>query len=490
MNHLHHKVSALVDGELSERARARALEHARSCAQCRSEIAETLELKQRINRLAPAILSFDLLATVASLRVVSEVADAVDRLAVLRRMLISLGSMSAVVLAIAYVVGAPEATGVREVAPPVREFAAEFAESGGAAPFADPTADSTSLTTATVRTPRGRRSATGGRAGAMLGAAQRGDDPRAVELLHQAVAAPADHAFRGTRVVRSYVGDTVDAVTLQVEHVPDQGTSIETMDESGGGSVGESSRTFVGTAGSSVAGLDTQCLDALIAAYDVTMGPSRQIDGRRTTVVDASEHGHLRARFWIDDETGLLVRRALYLGGQLVRWSGYTSFHTLRGAAMSNLPAAVSGPPATRLPRTVTSALDDKGWTYPGRLLHDFRLVGVQEVDTSTGVLHADYTDGVSTISLFEQRGSLDPSDLQTFAEESYGGSPVYVQAGLPLIASWQSGDTVFTVVTDLPQQLAGRLIARFPHRSRSTSTGLRDRIEHGLGALISAVRP
>jgi len=44
VSHLHHKVSALIDGELSANARTRALAHARTCAQCRREIAETLDI--------------------------------------------------------------------------------------------------------------------------------------------------------------------------------------------------------------------------------------------------------------------------------------------------------------------------------------------------------------------------------------------------------------------------------------------------------------
>ena len=62
MSHLHHKVSALIDGELQGSARRRALAHVRSCADCRREVEQTCALKQRLLGLPPAEPSADLFA--------------------------------------------------------------------------------------------------------------------------------------------------------------------------------------------------------------------------------------------------------------------------------------------------------------------------------------------------------------------------------------------------------------------------------------------
>ena len=63
MSHLHQKVSALVDGELTGAARQRAINHVRKCAACRQELDETLALKARLSGLPDFEPSPDLFAT-------------------------------------------------------------------------------------------------------------------------------------------------------------------------------------------------------------------------------------------------------------------------------------------------------------------------------------------------------------------------------------------------------------------------------------------
>ena len=131
MNHLHQKLSALVDGELKGAARQRAINHLRKCDDCRHELEETLALKARLSDLPDFEPSPDLFATldgVSSSPVALEKSR--SRAAVARRLLIGAGSVSVVVLSIAYVVGAPEEQTTTTVTPPVDALQAEF---GGAA---------------------------------------------------------------------------------------------------------------------------------------------------------------------------------------------------------------------------------------------------------------------------------------------------------------------------------------------------------------------
>ena len=105
VSHLHHKVSALIDGELSPHARSRALPMpapARSAAGDR----ETLEVKRRVTKLAPVEVSDDLLEVVVVDHSPAAAAPApTSRPARLRRVVVGAGSMSAVVIVLAYVVG-------------------------------------------------------------------------------------------------------------------------------------------------------------------------------------------------------------------------------------------------------------------------------------------------------------------------------------------------------------------------------------------------
>lgn len=505
MSHLHHKISALIDGELSPNARTRALAHARSCPECRRELAETLEVKRRISRLAPIEISADLLDVVASLHPCPVAVSSTSRPRLLRKVVLGVGSVSAVVVALAYVVGAPaEQVQARSVSPPVEEFTAEFAQTTGTVPLADPAVEvlsvqraggssSTVLLGPTSRPlhPRERTFAfpDGGptsAAPAPTVTTSRGDDPQALALLRSAVLAPAHVGFTADRVIRSFAPSGVETFRMQVTHGAGQGTEYDVVGPSGQ----LTSQSFVMEAHSSTAKLEGQTLAPLAAAYDLTVEGPEDVDGRATTVIAATEGSQVRARFWIDNRTGLLMRRALYADGRLVRWSGYTSFQQRPNSFLSHLAPEVRSLPATTISTTIASALSDKGWTCPRSLDSSFRLSSLGEVDGDADAMHAQYTDGLSTVSVFEERATLDPSRLAGFRLQRIDGMNQYVHDGLPTVVVWESGGTIYTVVTDAPEQVAGTVIAALPHTAAHSSDGLMARVDHGLSRMASAVAP
>lgn len=498
MSHLHHKVSALIDGELSPNARTRALAHARGCAQCRQEIAETLEIKRRVNQLAPAEVSGDLLDVVGSITIPAGPDGGVaSRPALFRRVFVGVGSFSAVVVALAYVVGAPQGSQAATVSPPIEEFTAEFADSTGLAPLSDPavggldaqpaSGGATSLTFTPVGksqprplVPRGSSDAFG----APLSSWASGDDPAALDQIGRALQAPQEFAFAGALVIRSFTGGGIASFRIRVEHVPGQGTTFDVLRHNG--HVRAASFVKEGKVGSDR--LDGEPLDALASAYDLGIDGGQEVDGRATTVVSASRHGEVTARFWIDVKTGLLLQRALYADGQLVRWSGYSAIKVTQHDFMSHLPPELDTPNTTQLPAGVAAALNDKGWTCPDSLSPDFRLSLLHQIDTNGGVMRAEYTDGLSNISIYEERGTLDTSALVGFRSVTLAGTLVYVKAGLPMVAVWEAGGMVFTAVTDAPRRLAEGLITRLPHAEPAPAPGVTSRIGHGLSRLASAV--
>lgn len=501
MTHLHHKISALIDGELTPNARTRALAHARTCAQCRQEIAETLEVKRRVNRLAPVEVSSDLLDVVGAIRPPAEPRTP-PRPRLLRRVLVGAGSFSAVVIALAYAVGAPEAAQAKPVSPAVEEFTAEFADTTGLAPLSDPAVGGLTGDTsdASADVPPQTFGGVNGSVrpklppvGAEKGSTtqppvtwQSGDDPEALDELGRALDAPQEVGYAGALVIRSFLHGRVDASRLGVQHVPGQGTRFDVL-RADGKVRGES---FVKTPGVLADGLDTQSLQTLSDAYDLGIDGRQQVVGREATVVSASQHGQVVARFWIDVATGLLLQRTMYADGQLVRWSGYVSLEVNRHSFMPHLPPELATPKLTAVPRSVVPALNDKGWTCPEQLAGHFRLSFLHQLDADGDAMRAEYTDGLTTVSVFEQRGALDTSSLAGFRTTAVDGNPVYVRSGLPTVAVWESAGTVFTLVTDAPQQLADGLVARLPHLSEATASGVTSRIEHGLSRLVSAAAP
>ncbi|MEJ7629351.1 MAG: sigma-E factor regulatory protein RseB domain-containing protein [Nocardioidaceae bacterium] len=499
MTHLHHKVSALVDGELSSNARTRALAHARGCPQCRREIAETLEVKRRVTRLAPVEVSADLLDVVTAVTRPAASTCTSPRSALMRRVFVGVGSVSVVVVALAYVVGAPEQSQATPVSPPVEEFAAEFADSTGQAALSDPAvgglgadlalADNTSVSlvhlgSASWPVPSGGPTAS--RPAPEVAPSPAADDPAASEWLRRAVEAPSQVGFEGGRVISSFTPRGAESSRLHVQHVPGQGTQFDVLGADGR----VRTESFVGEPGVASDALADHSVDLLVAAYDLAVEGAGRIAGRRATTISASQDGEVKARFWIDDATGLLLRRTLYVDGQLVRWSGYTSIEIRHDAFMTHLSPELHTSPTVALSTSAAAVLNDLGWTCPARLAEHFRLSFLRQVEGIGGVVHAEYTDGVSTVAIFEERGSLDTSGLDGFRSTGPAGNPVYLKAGLPTIAVWESGGTVFTVVTDAPEQLAGGVTARLPHADGEQPAGVTTRIGNGLTRLASAIAP
>jgi hypothetical protein len=486
VTHLHHKVSALIDGELQGGARRRALAHARSCEVCQHELEQTYALKQRLLGLAAAEPPADLFALLGSVRSNQlprpETSSRVG--VVTRRVLVGAGSMSLAVVTLAYAVGGSEQTATA-ISPPVQEFSAEFAGSTGLAPLADPAVEAL----AAGRAPTGQGSPVGGaltqKVGAGIVPPTSGDETLAVHWLHRAASAPARVAYSGVRDVAWYGSTGESTVTLDVAHAPRQGTSYSVTSDPTSPSATFIARSEVSSSG----GLGGEPVDLLIASYDVSIAGSDVVDGRRATVVAAGRDGVAAARFWIDDETGLLLRREMYDDGQLVRVSSLSDLKTSGRGFMSHLPPELEAPTADDLSTRYARTLNDEGWACPDDLPGEFRLTLLHRLQSGhRTVVHAAYSDGLSIVSVFEEHGELDTSALGSFHEVTSGDSTLWVQEGLPTVAVWESDGMVYTVLTDAPASTTAELVAALPHDTTSQAGG--NRLGRGLTRIGSYLTP
>jgi sigma-E factor negative regulatory protein RseB len=179
----------------------------------------------------------------------------------------------------------------------------------------------------------------------------------------------------------------------------------------------------------------------------------------------------------------------MYDGGRMVRATGFTALHVSRQGFLPHLPPELEAPSTTDLAMRSAPLLSDDGWTCPPRLPDGFALTRLDRLETGADEMGASYTDGLSTISLFEQRGTLNPGGLPGFTRHRLDGSEVLTSFGLPSVAVWESGGTVYTVVTDAPPDTATDVIGSLPHAQRP-STGPGDRVATGLHRLVSSLRP
>ena len=210
----------------------------------------------------------------------------------------------------------------------------------------------------------------------------------------------------------------------------------------------------------------------LTDAYDVRAGGSDRVAGYTTDVVELLKSGALRERLDLESTTKLLLRRRQYDShGALERAFAFDQVH-IGDAAMTlpTTPAAPkrTGPKALR-PRDVPVSEKE-----PSRLAKGYQRLGVYR---QSGAVQMVYSDGLYDLSLFEEQGGLDTSDLpaqrrvvRLAGHAAWGFS---WPGGEGIV--WTAGRTVYTLVGDVPTDELTTVAASVPvHRSTSVGHRLR----------------
>jgi hypothetical protein len=228
-----------------------------------------------------------------------------------------------------------------------------------------------------------------------------GADPE--QLLERARAASADTAFAGVVEVRWR-----DGGSLHVERVGARGRG-------GAYVVGRGDNVAVGAgavrwaADDGVASrwgqIDGAAPPPPDAEWALTVDGVATIAGRPTHVVVARRgHGPIRARFFVDDRSGLLVRRdVLSQDGHVLRSVRYTRL------AVDDVTPAVPSVPRQGTKTVLTHEVDSE-FAVPSHIGTGFRLLGSYE--HPGGVMQLFYSDGLFSISVFEQPGLVNWGSL------------------------------------------------------------------------------
>ncbi|GAA5024135.1 sigma-E factor regulatory protein RseB domain-containing protein [Actinopolymorpha pittospori] len=321
------------------------------------------------------------------------------------------------------------------------------------------------------------------------------DDVAAVEALRRAAAAEESTAYSGTQFVAVWNAVVSASELVDVTNVPGRGTAIQIH----GGSTKNAAAFVARDAGPADAARDGASrglgsLADLARAYRLSLvGPGSSV-GRSAVVVEADRReGTPAAKFWIDDETGLVLRRELYdTDGSLMRANAYVSLD-VRTTSLSHLPPTLLDDDNAVVAPADYAHLAAQGWNCcdawlgadpAGPVLHDVRR-------TDGGrTLHLSYTDGLVGTSVFEQRGRLDASALSGFTRRVMSSGEVYVRYGLSSYAVWADNGLVYTVVCDTPQGLDAA-VAAFPRTvPTTTGAGLAQRLDRGMARMVSWLNP
>jgi negative regulator of sigma E activity len=211
---------------------------------------------------------------------------------------------------------------------------------------------------------------------------------------------------------------------------------------------------------------------SLTDAYDVRPAGSDTVAGYKTDVVEVLKGGTVRERLDLETNTKLLLRRRQYdARGTLER--AFTFERVQIGDTSMTPPTTPptpkqSGPHALRLGDVPSSERE------PSRLAAGYQRVGAYQ---QAGVVQMVYSDGLYDLSLFQEEGGLDTSDLpaqrrtvhlaghQAWAFSWPGGEGIV----------WDAGRTVYTLVGDVPPDELTTVAASVPvHHSTSVAHRLR----------------
>lgn len=301
---------------------------------------------------------------------------------------------------------------------------------------------------------------------------------QALDLLWKAARAGRDRAYSGTQYVSSWSTAGTSSLVVDLQHVPGKGVLVR---RAGGGPA-----TATDTTGA--AALDPRPLAVLEKHYSVTVAQHEgKCAGRAAHVVEARRRGDfaLAGRFWLDSDTGLLLRRELYdPAGRAVRAAAFVDLQMTVAkpwAAASQAPPAGDGPPMS--PKELVG-LRRAGWVAPAAVGGGLELFDARHHD---GVLHLSYTDGLFAVSVFSQRGHLNADSVKGWQRVKMNGVSVWTRPGLSQRVVWAGDGWVRTAVADAPGPVVSATVTAFP---TPTDEGFPDRVQRGLHRMGSWVDP
>lgn len=325
-------------------------------------------------------------------------------------------------------------------------------------------------------------------AGAALAGPAFTSDPRAVALLRRSYQQARALSYHGTE----YMSVGGRAATVRVSHV--HGGAYLDIDPGGNAKslrVWQPDSTDTAGATGATGANPPDPLQLISDHFSLVVHGRGTVAGRPTYIVQALHaDGHAAAAFWVDAKTALLLRRETYddNGGKL-DWALYSDVDvsgpdpTLQGVSESLEPDGEWRDPS-RLDR-----LRAAGWYVPPTLAGGLTLYDVR-LGTAAGrpVLHLSYSDGIATVSVFEQTGRLDAAALAGWQRVRIDAQPVYVQEDSCVRAAWQGGTHVMAVIADAPDDTVAAVVAALPHGA--PRDGVLDRLGRGFDRLGALANP
>jgi hypothetical protein len=288
-------------------------------------------------------------------------------------------------------------------------------------------------------------------------AAERGANRAAARLVEQMRDAPLAYDFEGVVELAWRSGKKMQRATVTVRGA--NGT-IE-VESDAGKVVDYGATTYVlGKSGWTSVGVTPTPVNLPAAdhAWTLTTRAGAEVAGRPTTTIVASKRATgVVQKLAIDSTTHLLLARQVRSGGRLER--------SLRFLSLT----VGAGPSTTQSERSSATATSDvpDGYRAPREPGGGYVLVATKLGKDS---VQLSYSDGLFSVSIREQRGSLDWDSLPaggTNLEIAGHQARRYTEPGDDVIV-WERDGVVYTCVTDAPAAVIDAMVAGLAPSGRS----------------------
>jgi sigma-E factor negative regulatory protein RseB len=320
-------------------------------------------------------------------------------------------------------------------------------------------------------------------------AAMTPDDAVAVALLSRSARAASAVGYAGRAVTWDSSGTTATEIT----HLPGRGTLSLALDT-------PSAETRFAPDGRSGSFADDGRSLALLRDNYRVLREARLdtvVAGRpAAAVVAVDADGTLDARYWLDEATGLLLRKELLDAQGLVRTRTGFEKLTLGVPTEVAIPSGSQDPWTEKLGSAGLATARTQGCACPESLPGGLELLEARRAPagavSTMAVVHQLFSDGVATVSLFSIAGSISSDDADGLVARGFhrlqlGDHYAWVRGGtssLPTVTVvWACKDAVLTLVTDDaedPLGTAGRVLAAFPPAPAPGDTAIWSRIARG----------
>lgn len=308
-------------------------------------------------------------------------------------------------------------------------------------------------------------------------------------LMHAAAIACQSLPYRGLQMVAWWGPDGSSAYLIQVWHAAGGPELVkETNDSAADAQPALPPAEAGGNVAGGVLSVPAWMLSLMRINYRITYAGRGSASGRSAQIVEVRRgDGTLAARFWLDAATSLPLRREAFdSGGRLVNEGAFVDLH-IGDLDADMVPAAGVRPWSAQSAARSLAVLRSVGWSLPDSLAGNMALVSVTRRTTSAGpVVDASYSDGLSVVSIFTQRGQIDGT-LPGWHLASVHGEQVYSNEPDYRSLVWSAAGLVYTVLADAPPQTIQRIVVELPHEQRE---GFWQRVSRGLKRMGSWLDP